>query len=263
MDDYLKPVAKIPAILPWVPQQLPSNSVIVEIGSERGEGSTLWLADLAEQHGIKLHTVDIDSRPRWYNSIIPVWWKFYQDVRAPDWPDAQSIDALSLDRQQECRGLHGWDKIEAQHYQRIDDLHRSPHRLEAHPAITWHIAPGSTWAQNYACDEHAPISVLYLDNFDYIWDAYNPDPGIDNQRIEYLQRNINMNNQACQLEHMQQLLALEPCLAPGAIVAFDDTYLYNDCWIGKNGPGVVYLLARGYELLHAQDTFVILRLTKQ
>lgn len=48
-EDYLGPI---------------SESLMVEIGSERGEGSTLWLADLAQRHKTFLHSIDIDPVAR-------------------------------------------------------------------------------------------------------------------------------------------------------------------------------------------------------
>jgi len=42
-------------------QQIEPDSIFVEIGSNRGEGSTKFLADLAQKHGTVLHTVDLDK----------------------------------------------------------------------------------------------------------------------------------------------------------------------------------------------------------
>jgi hypothetical protein len=67
---------------------------------------------------------------------------------------------------------------------------------------------------------------------------------------EYAGQGIAMNNQNCQAEHMRQIVALRTCLSPGAVVVFDDTYCYNDCWIGKCGPAVVYLQAHGWSVVH-------------
>jgi hypothetical protein len=44
-------------ILPILPQE---DLCIVEIGSERGEGSTTYLANFAKRHGISFYTVDFD-----------------------------------------------------------------------------------------------------------------------------------------------------------------------------------------------------------
>jgi hypothetical protein len=40
----------------------PSPGCLVEIGSERGEGSTAWLADYATRTGLRFYTVDIDPK---------------------------------------------------------------------------------------------------------------------------------------------------------------------------------------------------------
>lgn len=37
-----------------------NDECVLEIGSERGEGSTLWLAEFCAERGITFHTVDID-----------------------------------------------------------------------------------------------------------------------------------------------------------------------------------------------------------
>lgn len=175
-----------------------ARGVLVEIGSDRGEGSTSHLAALATIHQKKLITVDV-------------------------LPDAQ----LKLANQ--------FDNVE------------------------FVVSSGSDWADDFAyncCD----IDLLYLDNFDYIWDINNVRPAIQMQMHEYSQRGVAMTNQACQVEHLRQLMLLYCCLTPKAVVAFDDTYCWNDCWIGKCGPAVVYLLASGWKVVdQTLDCGVILK----
>ena len=162
--------------------------VFVEIGSERGEGSTVWLDALAAERNTKLITVDISGK-------------------------AQG---------------HWADKL---------------------PNTEFVVQSGSDWADNFA-HNWTDIAVLYLDNFDYIWDINEVRSAIQIQMADYADRGTPMTNQACQIEHLKQLMLLYSCLAPDAVVAFDDTYCYNDCWIGKCGPAVVYLLACGWEVVH-------------
>lgn len=111
------------------------------------------------------------------------------------------------------------------------------------------IDVGSAWALSYS---GPGISCLYLDNFDYIWDI-NSDPishvPTRQQMQQYAERGQVMTNQNCQAEHMKQMLALYPYLSPNAVVMFDDTYKINDCWIGKCGPAVVFLLAQGWQIV--------------
>ena len=175
-----------------------TNGVFVEIGSDRGEGSTQWLDALAADHNTKLITVDTSSKAksRWEEQL---------------------------------------------------------------PSTEFVVQTGSEWADNFY-RTGTGISVLYLDNFDYIWDINEIRPAIKLQMAEYAAQGVAMTNQACQTEHLKQLMSLYPCLTQNAVVAFDDTYCYNDCWIGKCGPGVVYLLAKGWTVVHQTlDCGVILK----
>jgi len=177
-----------------------STGVFVEIGSDRGEGSTQWLDALAAERKTKLISVDVSNK-------------------------AQS---------------HWADKLSDTKFV---------------------VESGSVWASEFAYD-WTDIAVLYLDNFDYIWDINEIRPAIKLQMAEYADRGVAMTNQACQTEHLKQLMLLYSCLSPGAVVAFDDTYCYNDCWIGKCGPAVVYLLACGWKVVHQTlDCGVILTKT--
>lgn len=171
--------------------------VFVEIGSDRGEGSTQHLDKLAVTHQTKLYTVDISSKAKsWLANTC-------------------------------C-------------------------------ATEFVVADGATWAREFA-ETQTDIAVLYLDNFDYIWDINNVTPAIEMQMRHYAGNGVAMTNQACQIAHMTQLLALYGVLAPRAVIALDDTYCFNDCWIGKCGPVVVYLLARGWQIVHQTlDNGVIL-----
>lgn len=179
-----------------------ANGVFVEIGSDRGEGSTEWLDALAADHNKKLITVDISNKARGH------------------------LESKLLNTE-------------------------------------FVIRSGSEWADDFA-HNWTDIDVLYLDNFDYIWDINEVRPAIQLQMADYAERGILMTNQECQIEHLKQLMLLYPCLSPTAVVAFDDTYCYNDCWIGKCGPAVVYLLACGWEVVHQTlDCGVILTRKKK
>lgn len=112
------------------------------------------------------------------------------------------------------------------------------------------IESGSKWAAEYAKLD-TNIAVLYLDNFDYLYNinSVNTDPKIKQQIASYADRNIEMNNVNCQIEHMTQLINLMSTFTPDTLIIFDDTYQLNGCWVGKCGPCVVYLLCLGYEVL--------------
>lgn len=222
--------------------EIEPDTVMVEIGSDRGEGSTLYYANLAEKNNIKLHTVD----------VLPN------------------------------------SKISAQN-----------------ASIEWHTCIGSEWCKNIYPSINKKISVMYLDNFDYLWDndrndsridpdlwnktTYDAIKGVDwpqdfceytdlpkqyqdevtfpltyndmmdEMRTQYRKFGFNLTNSECQLEHFKQLFYLIPYLAEECIVVFDDTFRANDCWIGKNGPGVVLLQTIGFKIVAEDKTSVILK----
>jgi hypothetical protein len=168
-----------------------TNTVFVEIGSDRYEGSTEYFAELAQDNNTILHTVDLSNEAR----------------------------------------------------NRLDQTINMQN-------IVWHQATGSDWAKNVFPTFEKKISLLYLDNFDYNWNISRPNDNIELQKTQYREEfGIEMTNQNCQLEHFKQMLSLYPYMADYSIIICDDTYTLNDCWIGKCGPIVVYLLANGYQIV--------------
>ncbi len=187
---------EIPEFVEFDPEQ-----IWVEIGSDRWEGSSVFLADLAMSHDIRFHSIDISNLA--YNRI-------------------------------------------------------------QHPNITWHISDGEKWCREVLPATGKKVGLVYLDNFDYTWDINAWDNRIRDQKKEYLENyNIEMTNQNCQITHLKQLLALEPYLDDGAVVMCDDTYTLNDCWVGKCGGVVLYLLCKGWDILAAKDFGVILKKCKK
>jgi hypothetical protein len=227
------------------------NSVFLEIGSERGEGSTGYLGNLAKYHNVDFFTVDIDDKTNADEILKKQWQTFYQNVRDESWTDAINIDALSTTQQSECIDLHGWNTIKQNTIDQIQELYCQDH-------VTFYHSSGSDWCKNYKANINRPISLLYLDNFDYIWDCENIPDSIMTQII---QNNVNIetHNQDCQVEHLKQLMYLEPLLNKNCIVGLDDTYQHNRCWIGKSGPGVVYLLSLGYNIVFSSYSTVFLK----
>lgn len=115
--------------------------------------------------------------------------------------------------------------------------------------VNWHIASGSQWASEIYPSIGKPIACLYLDNFDYEWDVNLKFDDILEQ-IETYRREfgIEMNNQNCQVEHLRQMIALMPYMAEKSLVICDDTQQFNECWIGKGGGVVLFLLAHGFQV---------------
>jgi hypothetical protein len=256
--------------------EIDPTSVFVEIGSERGEGSTLFLADLAEKHKVDLLTVDIIDRKHFTPKIQNQknnfftndidWGDFYKKVRDDSWPvSANSIDELPENLQLECQKIHNWSKWKNHSVKNTklrNEIHVSDYTLSSHPSIRWFQEVGSEWSKKFGETINKKISMLYLDNFDYIWDVNNEsDSMISRQIQQYKEMGFEMNNQNCQIEHLKQILYLTPYFDQNCVVALDDTYLYNDCWVGKSGPAVVYLLCHNFSIVYQDlsSLFVILK----
>jgi hypothetical protein len=162
------------------------NNIVLEIGSERGEGSSLWLHEWAKQRNIEFYSVDVE------------------------------------------------------HNQREQD----------YPNINWIVTnSGSEWCKTMLPSLDKKIKVLYLDNFDWIWDPENVPDWIPVQIASYALRGITMNNHNSQEEHRLQLEYCLPYLDEQSVVIMDDTY-YNDKnqLTGKCATAIPLLLENGFKL---------------
>lgn len=179
-----KPYSKLENINLSVDQ----NNIVLEIGSERGEGSSLWLYQWAKQHNIEFYSVDVE---------------------------------------------HG-------------------QREREHPEINWIVASsGSDWCKNTLPGLGKKIKVLYLDNFDWIWEPEDISWWIQGQIDSYAQRGVIMNNQNCQEEHRLQLEYCLPYLDEQSVVIMDDTYYKNGNihhLTGKCATAIPLLLENGFKL---------------
>lgn len=161
------------------------NNIVVEIGSENGEGSSVWLYEWARERNIEFYSVDVEHRMR----------------------------------------------------------------ERTYPHITWVVAEsGSVWCRKVLPGLNKTIKVLYLDNFDWIWDSTNIAPYCQTQIENYAARGVVMNNQNCQEEHRLQLEYCLPYLDKQAVVIIDDTFYNNGIWDGKCATAVPLLLENGFTI---------------
>jgi len=161
------------------------NNIVVEIGSENGEGSSVWLYEWAKQRNIDFYSVDVEHRLR----------------------------------------------------------------ERTNPHINWVVAEsGSTWCKNILPGLNKTIKVLYLDNFDWIWDSNNIALYCQTQIDNYAARGVVMNNQNCQAEHRLQLEYCLPYLDEQAVVIIDDTFYNNGIWDGKCATAIPLLLENGFTM---------------
>lgn len=228
---------------------IPPSSIFVEIGGDRGEGSTRYLSDLARHHGTDFYSVDIDDLSPGAR-LRQRWQQFYQNCRDPSWPfHSDSIHQLPEALQQECIHEHAW--LDCQR-----DL--ESYWADCVPNTTFVTATGSVWSQHYDNDPALPISLLYLDNHDYVWNLEFMPDWLKSKMLT--PADIQQHNTDCQIEHLAQLMNLYPWLTADCLVGLDDTYQQEDgCWLGKSGPGVVFLLSKGWQIRYYDKPFVILQ----
>jgi hypothetical protein len=106
-----------------------------------------------------------------------------------------------------------------------------------------------------------PISIVYLDNFDWNWRPLSPEKWTLDQIDEYQEKhNITMTNLMSQAAHVVQSVLLEPKTTANSIIIIDDTWFFNawDIYNGKGGAAVPYLVAKGYSVLHVEEYGVVL-----
>jgi hypothetical protein len=160
-----------------------SENIVVEIGSENGEGSSLWLHAWAKQHRMDFYSIDVEHRKR-------------------------ETD---------------------------------------YPYMNWVVTTsGSDWCKNTLPGLDKKIKVLYLDNFDWIWDEDNLADYIKQQIQQYAQRGVVMNNRNCQEEHRLQVQYCLPYLDKQSVVIMDDTFYNNGIWNGKCATAIELLMQNGY-----------------
>ena len=236
------------------------DSVIVEIGSdfgvqhglEGGEGSTLYFAELAEKYDIILHTVDINNFAdrtvnhasiRWHQSIGSSWAKdIYPTID-------KKISMLYLDNY---------------YFNPNSKLNQSPNEYIISciwTADVYNQLKGADWPNRFVTWHLLSESIRHEVMTDYP-DVYAK-LSYDGE-ANYNQHGLTeLSNNNCQIEHFTQLYYLYNWLSDDCVVVFDDTFRYNDCWIGKNGTGVVFLQLMGFIIVEENSTGVILKRGKQ
>ena len=219
------------------------DTTIVEIGSERGEGSTEYFARLADEYKVDFHTIDI--------------------------------------------------------------LDKSRYKTNHNYKVCWHQRDGAAWSQFEYPKIRKKISVLYLDNFDWIYNHTTIHDPLWNEELyerikgpswpekfdkfdlmpqwvqdesltlldvgrdeiyggiagRYKSVGFEFNNRICQKEHLTQLLFLYPFFCENTVVVFDDTFIHNGAWTGKCGPGAVFLESNGYQVVAQDQGGVIMKKT--
>jgi hypothetical protein len=175
---------------------------VVEIGSYRWEGSTIFFRDWAMPRKLDFHTVDVCDDARIY-------------IRQHGTTDG----------------------------------------------INFHITEaGSIWARDVLPTIGKQIKVLYLDNFDWLYEPRQP--YMDVQIASYAARGVEMTNENSQKEHRAQALHCQHYMSPQSVIFCDDTWpvpFNSGKFDGKCGTAVPLFLEAGYKSVHEQGAMILYR----
>ena len=190
----------------------------VEIGVDRGEGSTKFFADMAKAKGTKFYGVDADEN---------------QIVRARAVLSAQGKMVLGNDGQFYLAEGALPDHVELSH------------------------AFGEDFLEKFAKDNPGKkFSLVYLDNFDWdYWVGGQEEAFVPAQKQHYRDyMGTEMTNINSQKTHLLQAMRLMPLMTEKSIIVCDDTWYHPNegVFIGKCSAVIPYLLLQGYQVLNSQ-----------
>jgi hypothetical protein len=190
----------------------------LEIGVDRGEGSTKFFADLAKDHATKFFAVDADL-----DQVIRARNSLSQTGNAIINPDGSITQELG------------------QPPEHVVFVHA---RGEAFiDTLPEHSSAGK-------------VSLVYLDNFDWdYWVGRQEESFVPAQKEHYKKTmGVEMTNINSQQTHLLQALKLMPMMSENSIIVCDDTWYHpqEGVFIGKCSAVIPFLLLNRYQVLHTE-----------
>ena len=126
---------------------------------------------------------------------------------------------------------------------------------------------GEQWVREELPKLNKPITLLFLDNFDW---TYNPtlvrrgaaNPDTSNLIDEYSKRGLQLDNVQSTPCHTKQLIGILPKMSSKAIVLLGDTWFDAslDIFVGKGSAAVYLLMASGFQVISgsSKEKFIML-----
>ena len=112
---------------------------------------------------------------------------------------------------------------------------------------------GENFLKHFPNYSKKKIGVLYLDNFDIIYNEKHKKSLLKRVGDLYSKKNIDLNNENSAKIHLEQLKLSFEYLHPRAHVIIDDTSFRQNKWFGKGALCVPYLLENGFQILLEND----------
>jgi hypothetical protein len=217
----------------FLPDCINKNNIFLEIGA--GTGSTQFWAKTAQTHGQILHSVDIEDHGIVHSNLV------YHVAQGSTWTK-QVLPGLNSQISFFFSDNMGylWDSALADSTYEHSQWNRKIYKDLRGPDWPEEFTP---W---HLLDESIQQEVITNFNRQGL-----PKSAFDkvHELVEwYKKRGLTMTNNASQVENLKQIIDVAPYLAERCLVVFHGTLQYNDCWIGKCGPGVVYLQTLGFHI---------------
>lgn len=231
------------------------NEIIVEIGSDTGNYSTIYLSQLAKKIGTTLHSVDIDNSiaNSDYFNLIPNKNVIFYNSRGEEFA-CNVLPKLNVSIK--CLLLDNFDFIK----------HNTDQIFYLNGDIYQQIK-GSDWPMEFKTFEELPEDVKQELEFEFLINGNGQVLRYEDQytKKKYMsQFNIEMNNHDSLLTHLKQMMLLLPYMSGESYIICDRTKyikqgMYEGYYYGKNGLVIPYLLVNNYVITHELDDVVILK----
>jgi hypothetical protein len=121
------------------------------------------------------------------------------------------------------------------------------------------LSDGKLFLQNFRNYTNKNISVLYLDNFDVIYNEKHKISLLNRVGNIYQENNENLNNQRAAEVHLEQLVTSMKFLNDDAIIIIDDTKFIDSNWWGKGALVVPYLINNGFKVFSEKEGGIALK----
>lgn len=120
------------------------------------------------------------------------------------------------------------------------------------------LSDGNLFLKNFRNYTKKNISVLYLDNFDVIYNEKHKISLLSRVGSVYEVNNEILNNKRAAEVHLEQLITSLNFLNDDAIIIVDDTKFIDSSWWGKGALVVPYLINNGFKILSQKEGGVAL-----
>lgn len=121
------------------------------------------------------------------------------------------------------------------------------------------LSDGNIFLKNFRSYSKKNISVLYLDNFDVIYNEKHKISLLSRVGSVYLDNKEDLNNKRAAEVHLEQLITALEYLNDDAIIIVDDTKYTDSNWWGKGALVVPYLLNNNYKIIIEDEGGVMLK----